>query len=138
MITKFHALYQTRQFIVLFTMACGPKRIKFKVAISIFILQISHAFVFIEVRLVRTVQFERNGQTKARMKCLQFQQFVSKRIKFPDSPVLVTAAKGNRTCTCCRIISFSAMHLFWHGNLIISRVYISPSATNCNVINAPT
>jgi len=42
-------------------MACGPERIKFKVAISIFILQISHAFVFIEVHLVRNVQFERNG-----------------------------------------------------------------------------
>jgi hypothetical protein len=55
------------------------------------------------------------------MKCLQFQQFVLKRIKIPDCPWLVTTAgkSSNRTCISCRIISLSAMHLSWHGNLII-------------------
>jgi len=47
------------------------------------------------------------------MKCLQFQQFVSKRIKIPDRPLSVTiAGKSDRTCTSCRIILLSAMHLF--------------------------
>jgi len=45
---KFRALYETGQFIVLFVRACGPKRIKFKIAISIFLCKIPMPFYLVK------------------------------------------------------------------------------------------
>ena len=80
-----------------------------------FLMQNSHAFLFSEVHLLRNIQFERNGHTGARRKCLHFQRFMLKRIKIPDSPLLLTTAgkSSNRTRTSFRIISLPAIHLFY-------------------------